>query len=66
MLIGYAKVSTNEQNLADFSVVLFRPNFMLVSEEPPMKTHKNQCLLNPLSPPDIPCGATNQGTSHGA
>jgi len=32
----------------DFSVVLFRPNFMLVSEDHPMKTHKNQWLLNPL------------------
>jgi len=51
--------------LPDFSVVLFRPNFMLVSEENPVKTHKNQWLLNPLSPPDIPCGATNQGTHHG-
>jgi hypothetical protein len=55
-----------EAIIPDFSVVLFRPNFMLVSEEPPMKTHKNQCLLNPPTPPDIPCGATNQGTSHGA
>jgi hypothetical protein len=25
-----------------FSVVLFRPNFMLVSEGYPMKAHKNQ------------------------
>ncbi|MDQ3830082.1 MAG: type II secretion system F family protein, partial [Candidatus Tectomicrobia bacterium] len=37
----------------DFSVVRFRPNFMLVSEEHPMKTHKNQWLLNPPSPPEI-------------
>jgi hypothetical protein len=29
---------------ADFSVVLFRPNFMLASEEHPMKAHKNQWL----------------------
>ena len=34
----------------DFSVVLFRPNFMLVSEEHPMKTHKNQWLLNHTIP----------------
>jgi hypothetical protein len=34
----------------DFSVVLFRPNFMLASEEHSMKAHKNQCLLNLLSP----------------
>ena len=50
---------------ADFSVVLFRPNFMLLSEEHPMKSHKNQWLVPLLSPPDIPCGATNQGTPHG-
>jgi hypothetical protein len=29
----------------DFSVVLLRPNFMLVSEEHLMKMHKNQWLL---------------------
>src|SRR5262249_24967223 len=38
----------------DFSVVLFRPNFMLASEEYPMKAHKNQWLLTMLSPPAIP------------
>ena len=27
---------------ADFSVVLFRPNFMLASEGYPLKAHKNQ------------------------
>jgi hypothetical protein len=37
----------------DFSVVLFRPNFMLASEEHPMKVHKNQRLLTIPSPPDI-------------
>jgi hypothetical protein len=52
--------------MGDFSVVLFRSNFMLVSEEDLMKVHKNQRLLSLLFPPDIPCGATNQGTSHGA
>jgi hypothetical protein len=29
-------------DIPDFSVMLFRPNFMLVSEEYPMKTYKNQ------------------------
>ena len=48
-----------------FSVVLFRPNFMLASEEYPMKAHKNQWLLATPSPPAIPCGGTNQGTHHG-
>jgi hypothetical protein len=50
----------------DFSVVLFRLNFMLASEEHPMKTHTNQRLSNLLSPTAIPCGATNQGTPHGS
>jgi hypothetical protein len=40
--------------MGDFSVVLLRPNFTLVSEEYPMKAHKNQWLLNPLPPPDVP------------
>jgi hypothetical protein len=51
--------------MGDFSVVLFRPQCMLASEEHPMKVHKNQWLLTIPSPPDIPCGATNQGTHHG-
>ena len=51
--------------IPDFSVVLFRPNFMLTSEEHSMKAHKNQGLLTTPSPPIIPCGATNQGTHHG-
>jgi hypothetical protein len=49
----------------DFSVVLFRPNFMLFSEKNRMKAHKNQRLLATLSPRDIPCGATHQGTHQG-
>ena len=48
--------------MGDFSVVLFRPTFMLFSEKNRMKVHKNQWLSNLLSPPDIPRGATNQGT----
>ena len=48
--------------MGDFSVVLFRPHFMLASEEHPMKVHKNQGFSNLLSPTDILCGATNQGT----
>jgi hypothetical protein len=52
--------------LQDYPVVLFRPNFMLLSEGYRMKVHKNQWLLNPLSPLDIPWRATNQGTTHGA
>jgi len=53
------------ENEPDFSVVLFRPNFMLPSEEYRMKVHKNQWLLNLLYPLDIPWRATNQGTTHG-
>ena len=30
-----------------------------------MKVHKNQRVVGLLSPPDIPCGGTNQGTPHG-
>jgi hypothetical protein len=48
--------------MGDFSVVLFRPNFMLASEGYPMKVHKNQRLLTLPSPPNLPCGAMNQGT----
>jgi hypothetical protein len=51
--------------LTDFSVVLFRPNFMLASEGYPMKAHKNQWLSALLSSPNLLCGATNQGTYHG-
>jgi len=40
--------------MGDFSVMLFRPNFMLISERHPMKVHKNQWVLDPLPPPDIP------------
>src|SRR2546423_9578597 len=39
---------------------------MLPSEEHPMKTHTNQWLVLPLSPPDIPWGATHQGGCPGA
>ena len=49
----------------DFSVVLFRPHFMLASEGYLMKVHKNQRLLILPSPPNLPGGATNQGTYHG-
>ena len=51
--------------MGDFSVVLFRPHFMLTSEEYLMKMHTNQWLVSLPSPHDIPCGATNQGTPHG-
>jgi len=34
----------------DFSVMLFRPNFVLASEQYPMKMHKNQQLLTMPSP----------------
>jgi hypothetical protein len=35
------------------------------SQDHLMKTHKNQWLLNLLPPPDIPWGATHQGTYYG-
>ena len=58
-------VRTDSMIKSDFSVVLFRPKFMLLSEEYPMKFHKNQWLVKLPSPPDIPCEATNQGTHYG-
>ena len=66
--LGYFKEqveSIKQLESPDFSVVLFRPNFMLASEGYPMKAHKNQRLLTLPSPPNLPCGATNQGTCHG-
>jgi hypothetical protein len=49
----------------DFSVVLFRPHFMLASEEHLMKMHKNQWLLTMPSPPDLLWRAMNQSTPPG-
>ena len=46
---------------SDFSVVLLRSDFMLVSEKNHVKMHKNQWLWTPLSALDIPCRATNRG-----
>src|SRR5207247_1634545 len=57
----FLRLATRE---ADFSVVLFRPNFMLAFEGYLVKVHKNQRLLTLPSPPNLPCGATNQGTYH--
>src|SRR6266853_1463707 len=40
--------------MADFSVVLFRPDFVLASAKYPMKAHKNQQLLAmPCSPDSL-------------
>ena len=60
-----SREGASESKGPDFSVVLFRPHFMLASEDYPMKVHKNQWLSAPLSSPDLPCGATNQGTHPG-
>ena len=50
MLIGYARVSTNEQNLADFSVVLFRPNFMLFFRNEPHENAYESMAFDPTIP----------------
>ena len=42
--------SVRKVNKPDFSVVLFRPHCMLLSEEHPMKSHKKQWLVSLLSP----------------
>jgi hypothetical protein len=47
--------------VSDFSVVLLRSDFVLVSEKNHVKMHKNQWLSTPLSPLDIPWRATNRG-----
>jgi DNA-binding cell septation regulator SpoVG len=47
---AFAFCSMLNFELPDFSVVVFRLHFMLVSEEHLMKPHKNQGLLNLLSP----------------
>src|SRR5512138_1784885 len=38
-------ISSMQEHSPGFSVVLFRPHFMLASEEHLMKVHKNQWLL---------------------
>src|SRR5215212_2841586 len=50
---------------SDFSVVLFRPHCMLVSEGYPMKALKNQWLWARPYPPEHLSGATNQGSYYG-
>src|SRR5215211_2802963 len=62
---GFVRIISVSFQKTDFSVVRFRPDFMLGSEEHPMKTHKNQRALNPLFPPDSPWRVLNQGTHHG-
>jgi len=47
--------------MPDFSVVLFRPNFMLASEEHPMKAHKNRWVWIMPQPPERLSGATSRG-----
>ena len=47
--------------LADFSVVLFRSDFVLVSEKNHVKTHKNQCVRTMPCSPEGLSGATNRG-----
>jgi len=61
----YGRPRSAVEDSTDFSVVLFRPHFMLASEGYPMKVHKNQRLLTLPPPSNLPCGATNQGTYHG-
>jgi flavin-dependent dehydrogenase len=41
-LVGYGIGLGGKTYIPDFSVVLFRPHFMLASGEHPMKVHKNQ------------------------
>jgi hypothetical protein len=45
----------------DFSVVLFRSDFMLFSEKNRMKVHKNQWVLTMPCPLERLAGATSRG-----
>jgi hypothetical protein len=47
--------------VSDFSVVLFRPHFMLVSEKNRMKVHKTQWLQAMPYSPECLSGATSRG-----
>ena len=47
--------------LPDFSVVLFRSDFMLFSEKNHMKAHKNQWVLTMPCPLERLAGATSRG-----
>jgi hypothetical protein len=47
--------------MSDFSVVLFRPDFVLVSEKNHMKAHKNQWVWIMTQPPERLSGATRRG-----
>jgi hypothetical protein len=49
------------EKMADFSVVLFRPDFVLFSEQNHMKSLKNQRLLTMPYSPKGPAGATRRG-----
>ena len=51
--------------MGDFSVALFRSNFMLFSEKNRMKVHTNQWVWIVPQPPKRLAGATNQGTHYG-
>ena len=53
--------SLNGRKSTAFSVVLFRPHCMLVSEEYLMKAHKNQWLLTVSDPPEHLSGAPHRG-----
>jgi hypothetical protein len=47
--------------LPDFSVVLFRSDFVLVSEKNHMKVHKNQWIGTMSYPPERLSGVTSRG-----
>ena len=55
-------VCTNRvENATDFSVVLFRSDFVLVSEKNHMKVHKNQWIGTMSYPPERLSGVTRRG-----
>ena len=54
-------LSREETKTTDFSVVLFRSDFMLFSEKNRMKVHENQWVLTMPYPLERLAGATSRG-----
>jgi hypothetical protein len=64
VIAGHLSCGTCHPQVAfepDFSVVLFRSDFMLFSEKNCMKVHKNQWVLTMPCPLERVSGATSRG-----
>jgi hypothetical protein len=56
-----AEITIRKSQVTDFSVALFRSDFVLVSENNHMKVHKNQWVWTMLYSPECFSGATSRG-----